>query len=1335
MANFDKSVFNSHFFEYSQDLMCVAGFDGYFKYLNPAWEKSLGYSNEELLKKPFLSFIHPDDHSKNDDELDNLTKGNFTANFQNRYICKDGSVKYFEWTATPFPEEEIMYCIGRDITQRKQFEAKSNVQSSNMSFLNSIAIPLTDIHPNDKFTEIVLKNIKDYTGATLAAFSHYNPQKKELKLNHIEADKGILKTIFNVAGKAITQTASPVNDDTYKLITASSVAEFDNFFDITFGAIPKFIDKAIRSSTGINRLFPISHIIEGELYGTTMLAFKKDQPVPSIDLLESYSHLLSLALRRYNAEKAKKESETQFSQLFENMEQGFALHQMIYDDKGKPTDYRFVLMNKAFEQLTGMSAEKFIGKSLKQVLPNTEKYWIENYGKVAQTGQSIHFEHYAKEFDKYYNVVAYSPKKDFFATIFSDTTQNIKNRENLREAKERAEESDYRVKLAIESGNLGVWDLNLKNNSLEWNDRMYELYGIRKEEFTNNIEAWENGVHPDDKEQANKELDLAINRQEKFNTSFRVVHPDGTILYLKADGIVIFDEAGEPTRMIGINRDVTEIKKREIELQESYDLLHNLTAQVPGVVYQYRLYPDGTSAFPFSSPGMYNIYEVTSEEVREDASPVFTRLHPDDVDYIVDAINESAKNQTVFESEFRVVLPKQGLRWRHCVAQPQLLDDGSTLWYGIITDITERKAYLREIQEKNHFIQTVLDNLPIGVALNKFNDGTATYMNKKFTEIYGWPESILTDIPNFFLRIYPDKKYRDKIVGQIMKDISSGKPEQMQWENIKITQQDGQQRIIDAVNIPLIEQDIMVSTVMDMTRQYNYSKELIKAKEKAENSEIRFKAISEQAMDGIALTDMEANYVFVNKSFCKMAGYSEDELLKMKVFDIRTTDASEKLFEEISTNRKGGTSARTKLIRKDKSILYVDLNGSFLNIGSKQYILGIHRDVTELVNRENELIKAKEKAEESDRLKSAFLANMSHEIRTPMNGILGFASLLRKPNLNDAEQDKYINIIEASGARMLNTINDIIDISKIESGQVELSEAETNLNLVLSELFDFFLPEAQKKNIELSFINKSQEKHLIIKTDKDKLNSILTNLIKNAIKYTHSGKIDFGYIQHENDEKNELEFFVTDTGIGIPENRQKAIFDRFVQADIEDKQAYEGSGLGLAITKAYVEMLGGSIGVESKVKTGSRFYFTLPCSIIQQNKSEQPTTSSVQDNSATSLKILIAEDEEFSTSYLKIALRDFSENILVAQTGIEAVEICKSNPDIDVILMDMRMPKMDGFEATRTIREFNKKVFIVAQTAYAQIGDREKILETGCDAYLTKPINKNELLKVISSRT
>ena len=335
MKNFNKSVFNSHFFELSQDLMCVAGFDGYFKYLNPAWEKSLGYSNKELLSKPFLSFIHPDDHSKNNEEVSNLSKGNFTINFENRYICKNGSVKYFEWTATPLPEEKIMYCIGRDITKRKQLEVKSNEHSSDLSFLNSIAIPLADIHPNDKFIETILKQIKDYTGATLALFNHYNPQKRELKLNHIDADQSILNTILKIAGKAIAQTATPVDNETYKLITADSVATLTSFYDVTFGAIPKSIDKAIRTTTGIDRLYPITHIVEGKLYGTTMLAFKKDHPSPSMELLESYAHLLSVALRRHNAEKAKEESEKEFRLLFENMEQGFALHEMVYDEKCK----------------------------------------------------------------------------------------------------------------------------------------------------------------------------------------------------------------------------------------------------------------------------------------------------------------------------------------------------------------------------------------------------------------------------------------------------------------------------------------------------------------------------------------------------------------------------------------------------------------------------------------------------------------------------------------------------------------------------------------------------------------------------------------------------------------------------------------------------------------------------------------------------------------------------------------------------------------------------------------------------------------------------------------
>jgi len=247
-----------------------------------------------------------------------------------------------------------------------------------------------------------------------------------------------------------------------------------------------------------------------------------------------------------------------------------------------------------------------------------------------------------------------------------------------------------------------------------------------------------------------------------------------------------------------------------------------------------------------------------------------------------------------------------------------------------------------------------------------------------------------------------------------------------------------------------------------------------------------------------------------------------------------------------------------------------------------------------------ELIIAKEKAEESDRLKSAFLANMSHEIRTPMNGILGFAELLKEPNLTGKEQQEYIKIIEKSGARMLNIINDIVDISKIESGLMEVSIKESNINEQIEYIYIFFRPEVEGKGMQLSYRNGLVSSESIIKTDREKLFAILTNLVKNAIKYTNKGSIEFGYDHVETHGPRNigagsasLQFYVKDTGIGIPKDRQEAIFERFIQADISDKYAYQGAGLGLSISKAYVEMLGGRIWVESEEGKGSTFYFTL----------------------------------------------------------------------------------------------------------------------------------------------
>ena len=351
---------------------------------------------------------------------------------------------------------------------------------------------------------------------------------------------------------------------------------------------------------------------------------------------------------------------------------------------------------------------------------------------------------------------------------------------------------------------------------------------------------------------------------------------------------------------------------------------------------------------------------------------------------------------------------------------------------------------------------------------------------------------------------------------------------------------------------------------------------------------------------------------------------------------------------------------------------------------------------------------------------------MSHEIRTPMNGILGFTNLLQKPNLTGVKQREYIEIIKKSGDRMLNTVNNIIDISKIESGQMKVSFSSVNIGDNLNHLYSFFKPEVHKKGMQLISNNVFIEEEILIQTDEEKLNSILTNLVKNAIKYSIKGQIEFGFELKKDNEKTWLEFYVKDSGIGIPKERQHAIFERFIQADIEDKHARQGSGLGLTISKAYVEVLGGKIWVDSKVEKGTTFYFTIPYIETLKNEISQENIDAGDDSLTLNLKVLITEDDETSSELLSIISDRFAKEIIYSKTGKESIIACQNNPDFDLILMDIQLPGMNGYEVTRKIREFNKEVVIIAQTAYGFSGDREKALDAGCNDYISKPINNDK---------
>jgi PAS domain S-box-containing protein len=520
-------------------------------------------------------------------------------------------------------------------------------------------------------------------------------------------------------------------------------------------------------------------------------------------------------------------------------------------------------------------------------------------------------------------------------------------------------------------------------------------------------------------------------------------------------------------------------------------------------------------------------------------------------------------------------------------------------------NLTEKN---KELKKRNTFIQTILDNLPIGLALNDIDKGQATYMNKKFEEIYGWSSNEITSIESFFEKIYPDEKYRRQITERIMADINSGDFEKMYWENILVTRKDGSTRIVNAANIPLPEQNTMVSTVIDIT-----------------------------------------------------------------------------ILHQI----------------------------------------------------QNDLTKAKERAEESDKLKSSFLNNISHEIRTPFNGILGFLSLLQEEDMTASERDEYIGIINKSAYRLMNTINDIVEISQIQAGQAKLSVTETNIRKLISGVYNHFKPDAEIKGLTFNFNNELPVNIETVFIDNTKLNTILTILIGNAIKFTRGGAIQLG-IQLVNQAVDtqshaSLQFSVKDTGIGISENKREAIFELFRQEDGSNTRQYEGSGLGLSIAKAYVEMLGGNIWVESEEGKGSVFYFTLPLNITPNEKEviKNSDLAKGTENQIRDLKVLIAEDDEESAMLLERTVKVFSKEVIKVRSSVDAIETCRNNPDIDLVLMDIKMPGIDGHEATRQIRQFNSKVIIIAQTAYALLGDREKAIESGCNDYISKPINRDQFMDLM----
>ena len=420
-------------------------------------------------------------------------------------------------------------------------------------------------------------------------------------------------------------------------------------------------------------------------------------------------------------------------------------------------------------------------------------------------------------------------------------------------------------------------------------------------------------------------------------------------------------------------------------------------------------------------------------------------------------------------------------------------------------------------------------------------------------------------------------------------------------------------------------------------------------------------------------------------------------------------------------------SGKEKRLRKsyDQDSLIKDLRKDY------DKLLSINRNLEKSIQ---ELGKAKEKAVENDRLKSVFLANMSHEIRTPMNSILGFSNLLLKNNMSGKNKNEFVRLIIENGNSLLNLINDIIDISKIEAEQLKINLTKCNLTELLKDLYLYYndlIVRSKRLNLRIKLKLPSEQKdgNIYILSDPQRLRQILSNLINNAIKFTYKGEVEFGF-NINND--NVTEFFVKDTGIGIAEDKLNSIFNRFEQVEDQYTKNNGGSGLGLSISKQLVELLGGNIWVKSTEGTGSIFYFNIPsgkASIEKLGNIEKSNKYPETYNWSTK-SILIAEDEKANFIYLKTVLSKTKARIYWVENGLDAVELCKRE-NIDLILMDIKMPGMNGYEATMEIKYMYPDIPVIAQTAYTMADDIDRFIKAGCTDYITKPIRSIELLKMV----
>ncbi len=874
----------------------------------------------------------------------------------------------------------------------------------------------------------------------------------------------------------------------------------------------------------------------------------------------------------------------------------------------------------------------------------------------------------------------------------------------------RIKESEERFRSVLQSANDAIITINNKGIISGWNTGAEKIFGYKEEDITGK----------------DLEILMPLHYIEQQKNSLKQVVQSGIhqvigktaeLIGLRNNGdnfpieLSLAEwETASGKYYTGIIRDITERKLVEEALYESEMKNRTLVTNSPDGIFVVDLSGTFLSVNKTMCDNLkYTEKELLSMKIWDIVPSKYLSLHKERLATILKGeINEAAEYE---------VIGKDGIVHYIEVRSALYYKDKKIIGFqGIARDITERMQTEDALRESEKNYRELIDGMNETVWVIDFN-GNLIDVNKTAVKVLGYSKKELLGIGLYGI----DSTLKKENIIALAKAMPT---DELHIFETSHTAKNGRTFPVEVYSSLVTYQgkQLILSIARDITERRL-------AVEALKTSEEKFRSIFDNASDGMFLLDVKTRKFIINNAACSMMlGYSDDEFLNLDIAAIHPSDELQDIFEQIEKILRGeeGERGDVKFKRKDGTVFTADLSSTLVTIAGKRLVLVIFRDITERLHTETQLRLAKEKAEESDRLKTAFLHNISHEIRTPLNGIIGFTDILIRPDLSTEKREQFSKIIHESSDQLLSIVNDIISMATIEAGHEILNEKASDINNILKLIKTQHAVRAETKNLSFTVSSALTDHEATILVDETKLLQILTNLLSNAIKFTTEGYINLNCRLNEND----IEFIVEDSGIGIPSEMQDKIFDRFFQIDYSDTRLYGGTGLGLSIVKSYIHFLNGEVRLDSKPGKGSVFIISIPYRPVKQPKPVKiPTHEDFKQLGHQTL--LIAEDEIENFELFKEYISDLNLTVIYAANGLEAVKACKENPSISLVLMDVKMPQMDGYEASRQIKSFRPELPIIIQSAYIFQNEREKSMSTYIDGFIEKPINKVLLLETI----